>query len=34
VLEQVMRQLPDREDVDEIEEQLERADDALSAGRP
>jgi hypothetical protein len=34
VFEQVMRQLPDREDVDEIEEQLERGDDTLSAWRP
>jgi hypothetical protein len=34
VLEQVMRELPDREDVDEVEEQLERGDDALFAGRP
>ena len=34
VLEQVVRELPDREDVDEVEEQLERGDDALRAGRP
>jgi hypothetical protein len=26
VLEQVMRQLPDREDVDQVEEQLQRSD--------
>jgi hypothetical protein len=31
VLEQVVRQLPDREDVDEVEEQLERGDDAPGA---
>jgi hypothetical protein len=30
---QVLRELPDREDVDEVEEQLERADVALSVGR-
>jgi hypothetical protein len=29
----VMRELADREDVDEIEEQLERGDDALCTGR-
>jgi len=29
VFEQVMRELPDREDLDEIEEQLERSDDTL-----
>jgi hypothetical protein len=34
VLEQVVRELPDREDVDEVEEQLERGDDALGTGRP
>jgi hypothetical protein len=33
VLEQVVRELPDREQVDEVEEQLERCDDALGAGR-
>jgi hypothetical protein len=33
VLEQVVRELPEREDIDEVEEQLERADDALGAGR-
>jgi hypothetical protein len=31
---QVVRELPDREDVDEVEEQLERGDDALGVGRP
>ena len=34
VLEQMVRQLPEREDVDEIEEQLQRADGALRAGGP
>jgi hypothetical protein len=34
VLEQVVRELPDREDVDEIEEQLERGDHALGARHP
>jgi len=34
VPEQVVRELPDREDVDEVEEQLERADEALRVGRP
>jgi hypothetical protein len=33
VREQVVRDLPDREDVDEVEEQLERGDVALRAGR-
>jgi hypothetical protein len=33
VLAQVMRELADREDVDEIEEQLERVDNALCTGR-
>ena len=28
---QVVRELPDREDVDEVEEQLQRGDDALRA---
>jgi hypothetical protein len=32
VLEQVVRELPDGEDVDEVEEELERGDDALLAG--
>jgi hypothetical protein len=31
---QVVRELPDREDVDEVEEQLERGHHALRAGRP
>jgi hypothetical protein len=34
VLDEVMRELADREDVDEVEEQLERRDLALGAGRP
>ena len=34
VLDEVVRELPDREDVDEVEEQLERGDDALLARRP
>jgi hypothetical protein len=34
VLEQVVRELSDREDVDEVEEQLERCHDALHARRP
>ena len=34
VLEQVVRELADREDVDEIEEELERRHDALGAGLP
>jgi hypothetical protein len=34
VLDQMVRELPDREDVDEVEEQLQRGDDALRAGRP
>lgn len=34
VREQVVRELPDREDVDEIEEELERRDHSLGAGRP
>jgi hypothetical protein len=33
VLEQVMRELADREDVDEIEEQLERRHSARGARR-
>ncbi len=33
VLEQVVRELPDREDVDEVEEQLQRGYDALRAAR-
>jgi hypothetical protein len=31
VFEQVVRELPDREDVNEIEEQLQRGDVALGA---
>jgi hypothetical protein len=34
VLEQMVRELPDREDVNEVEEQLQRADLALRIGRP
>jgi hypothetical protein len=34
VLDEVMRELADREDVDEVEEQLERRELALGAGRP
>jgi hypothetical protein len=34
VLEQVVRELPDRERVDEVEEQLERRHNALGPGRP
>jgi hypothetical protein len=30
----VVRELPNREDVDEVEEELERRHDALSAGCP
>jgi hypothetical protein len=33
VLKQVVRELPDREDLDEVEEQLERGDLAPRAGR-
>jgi hypothetical protein len=34
VLDQVVGELSDREDVDEVEQQLERGDDPLRAGRP
>ena len=34
VLHQMVRELPDREDVDQVEEELERADAALGVGCP
>jgi hypothetical protein len=34
VLDQVMRKLPDCEDVDEVEEELERSDDSLRPRGP